>query len=489
MEKGKKLLHQGKEQEIPKPKEIKKKKNQDIIKIAYVFVGLFVLLIGNFVYFMMADSSEVINNTYNTRQDLLAERIIRGNIYGNDYEVLAETVTNKDGTESRRYPYDSLFVHIVGQFSQGKTGIELSENFPLLTSNTNAFSQFLEDIAGDKIAGDNVVTTLDVSLQQIAADALGDRKGAVVVLEPDTGKILAMVSKPDYNPNTVSEKWEELKEDVQNESALMNRAAQGLYPPGSTFKLVTALEYMREYGDYSKYEYNCEGLDDFSGIKIRCYNEKHHGMVDLKLSLAKSCNTSFANIGSKLDLKSFRNTCNSLLFNTKLPTSIVTNRSHFVLDEHSDEEEVPQTAIGQGKTQITPLHNAMIVAAIANGGNLMRPYVVDRVETSKKKIVKKNVPSIYGALMTAEEAQVLTEYMQAVVEEGTAAELKNSKYTAAGKTGSAEYNSSKSSHAWFVGFAPAEDPKIVVSVIVEGAGTGSQYAVPIAKQLFEQYLT
>ncbi len=155
----------------------------------------------------------------------------------------------------------------------------------------------------------------------------------------------------------------------------------------------------------------------------------------------------------------------------------------------ADTWQVLQTSIGQGQTQITPLHNAMITAAIANGGTLMKPYFVDHVENSGGNVIKKFMPHSFGNLMTAEESSALTELMRSVVTEGTGSALRTDAYTAAGKTGSAEFDKEKETHAWFVGFAPAEAPQIVVSVIVEEGGSGGQTAAPIARTLFDLYFS
>lgn len=456
--------------------------------VTYIFVGIFVLLIGNFAYYMFVQSKEIINNPYNKRQDLLADRVVRGKILGSKGETLAETRTSKGGKESRYYPYGSMFSHVVGRFSKSKTGIEQSENFNLLTSSTNAVLNAIKEMQGEKNIGDNIVTTLDVGLQKAAYDALGSRKGAVVAIEPDTGKILVMVSKPDYDPNQVSKNWDSLIEDSEHDSALLNRASQGLYAPGSTFKILTALEYIREKGGSDKYQYTCSGRDVFAGVTINCYGNKHHGQVDLKESFSESCNTSFANLAMSLDKGRWKSLCENFLFNKAMSLDFPYNRSSFVLDTGSKASDVPQTAIGQGQTLITPLHNAMITATVANGGMLMNPYVVDRIENKNKGVVKKYMPSRYGELMTSKESRLLTGYMEAVVKEGTGRKLEGLGFSVAGKTGSAEFNSQKESHSWFVGFAPVKNPKIVVSIIVEGAGTGNEAAVPIAKTILQTYM-
>lgn len=462
--------------------------NREIVILTYLMTILLLALAVYFGWYLIVKSASAINSTYNKRSDLLEKRVTRGTIYSSDGEVLAETIEDDFGNTERNYPFGSLFVHVIGRYSHGKTGLELSENFNMLRSNINPVVKIANELKGEKNPGDNIVTTLDTKLQKAASDALGSYRGAVVVLEPDTGKILAMVSKPDYDPElSDKDEWDALVSDEKGESRLLNRATQGLYPPGSTFKILTALEYMREQEDYKDYRYDCLGNDVFGEVKIKCYGSTKHGLVDLKTSFLKSCNTSFANIGMTLDKGKFRSLCNLLLFNTDLPVPFSCKQSSFVIDQSSKDEEMPQTAIGQGKTEITPMHNAILAAAIANGGILMKPYLIDRRENAYGEVVSKTVPSEYGTLMTQQEAQQLTEYMKAVVEEGTGTVLKGTSYQAAGKTGSAEYDSSGNSHAWFVGFAPADHPSIAISVLVEGAGSGGSYAAPIAKAVFDEY--
>lgn len=461
--------------------------NKSIFQIIYIFLGLFVLVMGYFTYFLMAKSNDVINSTYNRRQELLAERIIRGEILSADGDILARTVMDENGSEIREYPYQDLFVHVVGRYSRGIAGIEESENIRLLTSNINSAEKMYHDLIGEKSLGNNVVTTLNTELQQIAYDALGDHRGAVVVMEPDTGKILAMVSKPAYDPNVIDSQWDELVADEETESPLLNRATQGLYPPGSTFKILTSLAYIRGNPSYLSYDYNCDGSIKFDDMVIHCYDNKAHGEVDLLQSFAKSCNTSFATIGKSLDLDQYYNLCENFLFNQNLPFTLTCSQSSFTLQKaNSSTKEAMQTAIGQGKTLITPLHNALIAATVANGGIMMKPYIVDHIENANGSLVKKYIPKVYANLMTTGESNYIAKMMRKVVTDGTGKKLNDMKVKAAGKTGSAD-TEGKQAHAWFIGFAPYDNPEIVVSIIVENVGTGSDYAVPIAKKIFDAY--
>ena len=223
---------------------------------------------------------------------------------------------------------------------------------------------------------------------------------------------------------------------------------------------------------------------------IQCYHGSVHGSVDFTRSFAKSCNTSYANIGLSLDRKEFGDTLNQLLFNQKLPVTFQHSVSNLVVDENTSDADMMQISIGQGAAGITPLQLNMITCAIANNGRLMKPYLVDSVKNSAGSITREFKPSAYGDLMTETEAADMQALMEAVVTEGTASRLKDLSYTAAGKTGSAEYGTVKGeSHAWFTGYAPAENPQVCVTIIIEGAGAGGDYAVPIAKRIFDAYLT
>ncbi|MCI8514936.1 MAG: penicillin-binding protein 2 [Lachnospiraceae bacterium] len=480
-----------KERKKKKKKTKKNKTNREILVITYFFLLIFGCFTGYFIYFMNVESETYITSAYNTRQDLLGNTVIRGKILSSDKTVLAETLTDALGNETRSYPYSNLFAHVLGYSSKGKSGLESAYNFYLLKSHVNPWEQLANGLSGKKNPGDNVITTLDPELQRIAYDGMGDYNGAVVVMEPATGKILAMVSKPDFDPNQIDAIWDTLV-SAEESSNLLNRATAGMYPPGSTFKIVTALAYLRDQGFsvLDSFSYNCEGDYRYNDLTIRCFDRNPHGLMNLRSAFAQSCNSSFASIGMSIDPAVFRETAEELLFNREMPFLLSNKSGSFVMDASSEPWEVMQTSIGQGKTLITPLQNAMIVSAIANGGVAMKPYLVDRVETAAGQTVKGFQPEIGGTFMTKEEATTLTELMTGVVRQGTASILQSDQYQAAGKTGSAEYQTGlEDTHAWFVGFAPTEKPTIAVSIVLEDAGNGGGIPTSLAKQLFDAYLS
>ncbi|MBR1477925.1 MAG: penicillin-binding protein 2 [Lachnospiraceae bacterium] len=459
-----------------------------IINVVFVML-IFIAMIAHIVIFVANNEEEMINNSYNSRQEILLSRNYRGSILSRDKDVLAKTSFDEYDNESREYPYGEILSHIVGYADKGKAGVEYLGNYYLINTDIPLAQKVRNDTAGRKNPGNNVVTTLDVEIQKAADDQLGLYRGAIVVTEVKTGKILAMVSHPDFDPNEISNIWDDIIND-ETSSVLLNRATQGLYPPGSTFKIVTALEYYREYHSegIDNYRFTCSGRYSKGASSISCYHGTVHGNVNFFSSFAKSCNSSFANIGMSLDRALFDQTLDDLLFNGELPLDIPYSKSSAYVSEDTSDSLMMQTSIGQGNTQMTPIHLNMITMAIANGGELMKPRVMDRIENANGSVIKTYENESYGFIITEDEAATLKSLMINVVESGTAPKLKNDNYTAAGKTGSAEYGNVKGdSHAWFTGFAPAEDPMVAVTVIVEGAGSGGDYAVPIAKRIFDEY--
>nr|WP_275982028.1 penicillin-binding transpeptidase domain-containing protein [Ohessyouella blattaphilus] len=464
----------------------KKDRNRQFAFVTYSFVAVFLCLIGYLVYFNVVRADEVVRSPYNARQDNYAKYITRGTIYDRNMEVLAETVKAEDGSEARVYPYGDLYSHVVGYNVHGKAGLESTLNFDLLTSNAFILDKIKADFADEKQPGDSAVTTLDTSLQQAAYNALGSFNGAVVAIEPSTGKILAWVSKPSFDPNQVSAQWEGLNSDEN--SVLINRVSNGSYAPGSTFKLVTTLEYMRENPDtYGNYTYDCSGVIDYNGVSIACYNNTAHGHEDLGNSVAYSCNTSFSNIGLSLNQDRFQKTAEELLFEKKLPGGFGNTVSHTGITAAASDGDKMMTAMGQGKVQVSPYHMALITAAIANGGELMTPYLLDYTQNNGGSVVEKKMPKSYGALMTAAEASQLKEYMKQVVDYGTASNLGRGGYDVAGKTGTAEYSDEmEKNHSWFVGFSNMDNPDLVVSVVIEKSD-GAGRATDVAGAVFDQY--
>lgn len=464
-----------------------RKNNKSIIVSTLIFVITFIAMAGYLIYFNLTQAESIINNSYNKRQGVLSRRTIRGSILSDDKTKLAVTNVDDDGNETRYYPYSGLFSHTIGYLNNGGYGLESLYGYYMLHSNQNFLEQIGNDLSGNRNTGDNVVTTLNVGLQKACYDALGSNRGAVIVMEPSTGKILAMVSKPDFDPNTLAANWSQITGEG-SDSVLVNRATQGLYPPGSTFKLITMLEYLREHkNDYGQYHYICDGTYELGNNTINCVRTTAHGDVDLFSSLAVSCNCSFINIGLSLDLDRYKKTAEKMLFNKELPTNLEYNKSRFVLNGESSEWDIAQTSFGQGKTVITPFHLALITCTIANNGTLMEPYLVSSVESTNGMTVKKFKEEKYDTLITEKEASLLKKGMEQVVKDSFSWLFGGVEYTLAAKSGSAQYGTEGYEHSLYASFSPADNPEIAVVAVVEGGPQRNTTAAEVTKQIYDYY--
>jgi len=462
-----------------------KKSTNPHLGMIYIFAFLFLMMAGYLAYFIAFEADNVVNNAYNRRQNYFAEKVIRGDILASDGTVLATTDVQEDGTEVRRYPYGKTFSHVVGYTSNGKGGVESLANFSLLTSDENMLTQMMQEFKGEKKNGNTVTTTLDMTWQQAAYDALTSKEGAVVVLEPSTGKILSLVSKPDFEPAQLEELLAVPAEDKDKDSFLVNRATQGLYAPGSTFKMITLLEYFRENQNLDDFSYECDGVIDVGNYDLHCSNHKSHGNLTLKSAFAKSCNGAFASIGLGLDISKLNKLTDSLLFHAELPLALPYNKSSFTLSETSTDFEVAQTVIGQGETLVSPMHMAMIMSAIANDGILMQPYVVEKVESEEGKTVDEAKPEKYGNLISATEADILVQYLSEVTASGTASRLQSENYDIYGKTGTAQTGVDGVTNSWFVGCVTVEKQQYVICVLAANIAENDNNAVIITNNLLK----
>ncbi len=458
-------------------------------------LALVVILIVSFTHMIFTFDKALLNSTYNKRLGKMEAQVVRGSILSTDGEVLAYTELDEKGSQIRKYPLGSLFAHVVGYVAGENAGLEGVLDYLLLQSDESLDNKLLADLTGKRYNGNDITTTLNVQLQQAVDVALGDRKGAVVVMGTD-GSILAMVSKPDFEPETLTLNGED--------APLLNRAVQGLYIPGSTFKLVTLLEYYRECRDsdrlnvFNEYAYECAGEFAIGDKVIKCVGHTAHGNVDTYDSMAYSCNGSFINIGLKLDFDNFAATAEQLLFNNDVhyhdSLGLITSQSQFILTDTSSDWLIAQTSFGQGETLITPLQNALLVQAIANKGALYEPYLIKSITSADGKSVYEyngeNGNAYYGNILTEDEAIMLSQHLKQVIDVGFPHVFSEAPYNAAGKSGTSQYGTQGLEHSLFVGYMPYNNPKIIVSVVLESfnqSGTPDKYAVDVAKEIFDAY--
>ncbi len=333
---------------------------------------------------------------------------------------------------------------------------------------------------GYVLEGNTVVLSVDHRIQEKAYELLGERKGSIVVSDVNTGMIKAMVSYPNYNPAAIAENWDYLTTDEEN-TPLLNRASQGLYTPGSIFKIGIAQLLIDT--NRSDMTFECSGTNHFGNKTLRCYNETVHGHVDLRDAFKQSCNGFFAQAALNLTASRLVTQARNLGYNEDYDFPLEHSVSLFSLTEDSDNSELVDTGIGQGKTMVTPLHINMITAAAANGGTMYTPQIASALKSYSGKIIKEFQPEEMGTVMSEETAAALRELMRAVVTEGTGTPANSSQIAIAGKTGTAE-NGTDNDHIWFTCFAPYENPKYAVTVMLEYGGKSSK-ATPIAAELLE----
>ena len=459
------------------------KNNRYIYRVATVFIIIFICVGAYLGYFTAVESKKIVMNPYNKRLDHLESEVIRGNIYDTEGVLLA---TSEQG--EREYPYDRTYAHAIGYVGHGKVGVEARANVELLYPDYHAKALLNYAFAGEKFKGHDVYLTLNHTLQEAAQKGLEGKKGAAIVLEPKTGKIRAMYATPGFNPNTIGENWESLIQD-REESPLLNRATQGLYPPGSTFKILTAIAYLEEKGDSAfDFEYNCQGSITKDGHQIKCNNGKAHGMVNLESAFAKSCNTYFIELTEQVPIAKLQQVADRLLFNHDLPAQVDYQKSRFTLNEQSSSFDQLITYIGQGETLISPLHLAMIASILYNDGVLMMPYIIDYSLDTKGEIALKNLPEYQGTYLDEKVCHTLKSLMTKVVTEGTGNRLERPDMLIGGKTGTAQNETSKD-HSLFVGFVEPKDTNkesLVLAVVVEQGGRGAQ-ALDVTQILIDAY--
>lgn len=452
-------------------------------RVFWILVVLFFLLLGTMFKLVAHDRQSIASNSYNARLGYGNEDFKRGTIYDSNGNVMAESVKNGDGYE-RTYPYGEAAAHITGYTGSGAAGIEAVENFNLLGLNNEVSQRVKKLFRDNELTGDDVYLTVDMDIQKLAYDLLGNNKGAAVVMDPTTGRVIAMASTPSFDPNTVREDWGELS--TNEDSPMLNRATQGLYPPGSTFKIVTALTAMRNMSDLDNFVFKCEGEVDFGDKIIHCFNSKVHGVISIDDGMAYSCNCLFSSLGMEVGSAKLRETADALHMNSDITFDLPLSDTIVSLTRLSSSSELAETSIGQGKTLVTPLYMAMLISSVANDGVMMQPYMIEKISNGEGETRTTTVPKVLDTVMTPAEADRLTEMLTEVINRGTGTAAKLRGYQAAGKTGTAE-NSGEYDHSWFVGFATDDNPQVSVAVVLENV-SGSARATPIGAKLMQAVL-
>jgi penicillin-binding protein A len=473
--------------------------NTQIVKLFSFVIVLYALLFGFTSYWSIFDAENLEANTANRRPLLEEERIDRGDILANDEKtvIARSNPRGREGEEIfvRTYPEGPLFGNPIGYsfVERGRVGFELSHNDDLVGNKTE-FLSILDELQGHAQEGNAVVSSLDPEAQRAAVEGLGSQRGSVVAIVPSTGEVRAMVSVPEYDPNQVPEAFERLNKDPN--APLFNRATQAGYQPGSTMKVVTATAAL-DSGQYSPDDtVSGRSPKEISGVPLENAGGEQFGDIPLTEALTNSVNTVWAEVGEDLGTDTMYKYMDRFGFNQKPPldypgfqlaTSGVFDGTKLL--NAGDSIDIGRVAIGQERLNVTPLQMAMVVAAVANDGELMEPRLWSKVIDTDGREEKLD-PERQSRVMREDTANTLTEMMTDVVNEGTGGAAALAEIQVAGKTGTAEIDIDAGiNQAWFIGFAPADDPKIAVAATVERtSGFGGDVAAPIAKAVMESIL-
>jgi peptidoglycan glycosyltransferase len=483
--------------------------NKQIIKLFAFIVVLFGVLVGFTSYWSVFDAKALKEKDANKRPLLEQQQIRRGRILAADGTVIAKSVPKGKGASLRfvrQYPEGALFGHPIGYsfVRQGDTEFEQFHNDELVGEQSE-FGSILDQLTGRDQEGNDVVTNLDLNAQRIASEDLENAGfGAVVAIEPQTGRVEVMASNAPYDPNSIPETLKKLnKENVT--TPLLNRATQGRYPPGSTFKVVTAAAGLESGTITPETTINAPGVIIDEGKELRNDFAEDFGPITLDTALTNSVNTWFGQLGQQVGEDQLFETMEKFGFNTRppidlpeeelLPSGVLDFEANRLLTK-DDPVDLARVAIGQERLLATPLQMAMVAAAIANGGKLMKPQLWSRVIDPDGRVVKELDPSQFSQPVSAETAAELTTAMEGVVSEGTGTNAAIAGVAVAGKTGTAETpgnvacgGGEEENQAWFIGFAPADDPKIAIAASVEcTAEFGNDVAAPIFRDVAEAIL-
>jgi peptidoglycan glycosyltransferase len=477
--------------------------NRQIVQLFGLFTLLFAVLLVFTSRWTVFEASSLENNPENRRPLIEEQKIPRGLILASDGTVLARNRAHGRGenrTYTRTYPQGGLFAHPVGfsYLRNGRRSLERSRNEDLV-GKEDEFQSILSGLESQAEEGNDVVTNLDVRGTQAAVAGLAGRKGAVVAIEPSTGKVRVMVSIPEYDPNLIPSDIGQLNRDRANQP-LLNRTTQELYPPGSTFKTVTATAALDSGKITPETVIDGSSPKEISGVPLENAGGESFGPISATDALTNSVNTYWAQVGERIGADTLVEYMRRFGFyedpqldypSDQMIASGVINGDGDYVDDGFDAGRV---AIGQGglegEIRAGPLQMAEVAAAIGNGGRLMKPQLTDRIVRKDGRVKERIQPDLQSVVMKPETADQLASMMSRVVEEGTGTAAALAGIRVAGKTGTAEVGANREfTQPWFICFAPVDNPRLAVAVTVERTtGQGGTVAAPIAKAVLEAVL-
>jgi penicillin-binding protein A len=486
---------------------------RNLERLQLVLLGGFVLVALTLGYWQFFQQEEILARPTNPRIAEEARRVVRGKILDRTGKVLAQNVLDKDGASHREYPVGGLS-HVVGYHSErfGNSGVEERyDQYLRGQRSADPFQRLLDSLYHRRTVGSDVTLTIDARIQQTAVEVLGGQPGAVVVLDPKTGAVLAMASAPSFDAGAIGDRWQALLDDPAR--PLVNRATGASYTPGSTFKLVTAAAALNLKLVDPQQKFRCVDVLEIDGLRVDCRNHAHLANVNFSDAFAWSCNRTFAL--AALELGTPRLQLGDGL-KAPFPWQDTMAVSASRLDEYAHRfwvgRPIPfelgiepgqvkggtawypsllaQTGFGQGEIATTPLHMAVVAATVANGGNVPHPYVAAEIRSPGGTVGVPNAGGgTLGRAVDAATAAQLNEMMLLSVDTAYAKPAAIANVRVAGKTGTAEAGPDGSTpHSWFVGYAPANDPRVAIAVIMEHRGSGTDFATPAARSVMQRAL-
>ncbi|MDO4604775.1 MAG: penicillin-binding transpeptidase domain-containing protein [Helcococcus sp.] len=456
---------------------MKNSKNKKLVFLLYTIIALFLGISLYLVYFQLFKANPLNNDSRNARNFIDENIVKRGTIYDKNGLALAYSEKVDDSYE-RINRYNYMYSNIIGYNSNkyGKSGIEASYNSDLLNINKNKdfFTKIDSLIKPDN--GNDIYLTIDDNLQSYAYDALGDLRGSVIVSNPSTGKILAMVSKPSFNVNNIDEDWDWIINS--NDGELLNRPTQGHYEPGSIFKTLTSLVFLRSNMDLNYYD---SGEATINGHSVYNFNNAIYGEMNLEKALNVSANTYFYEKSQLVSNSDFRKAILDFGIGKNFNFPLAITKSTFPFVDTLSAIDKANAAFGQGQTYVNPLDMSLIVNGIANNGIVNKPILVDKVVRSGIEIDTKQ--EILSSEVESQYVNIIKSYMKSTAEYN---DYTSYIYTTlAAKTGTAE-NGQGSYNTWFMGISPVDNPKYTIVITIEHQDEASgNNAAPIGAKILD----
>ena len=467
-----------------------------LARTASLVALLMVALVANLTYIQVLRADDLAAHPANTRGLAREMRSPRGAIVSSDGVVMAESVAQGE-VYARAYPQGSLGAHVIGYYDvrYGRAGIEAAANDALTGQRVfKTWQDAVEAAAGLPVAGNDVRLTMDSRVQRAAEEALSGYRGAAIAIDPSTGAVLAMAASPDFDPGSVGDEWDAVS--LAGDAPLLNRATNALYPPGSTFKIVTLTGALGAGVATPETTYEGPASMEIGNAPVTNYGGSNYGSVDLRKATSSSINTVFGQLAVDMGARDLVAQSEAFGFNSEPPTEIPARASLMPDPREMTEWETAWAGVGQpvGEhdsppgPQATALQMALVAAGIANDGVVMEPHLIAAVTDEAGRKLTETRPKEWRTATDAATAATVTEMMLGVVRSGSGRAAGIPGVGVAGKTGTAEAGKGVETHAWFIAFAPADDPEVAVAIVLENAGVGGRVAAPRARTILQAAL-